>query len=915
MGEGNPEIKSQMRTLLCLFFITASHLLFAANPYVSSNNRGIEFRNEQVSLLISHTGEMLSCVELQTNNDIAVHDRRKVASVVLKNGEMVEASKLALSGSALTIWFGSTKVEVEVEVLAYKDYFTLEVKKASPEIETLTFIELTMKYDFNNSNTMVAAGVALSLQTNPVYYPTGESRRVVGSCTRQTGLEGAKLAIVTCKKDELRHSIKNIYSNLPSNSVPVNRTGGGPSALDCEANRYDCVLIGNASLSLVPDWIRFYSSLGVRQIDFMMGTTTFIQGDFTFSGLGSASAFREQITKPLVAAGFIPTLHTYSYYIGYTSNEILSNPKWQQQLEVRDIYSLSKAIGTTESVIELKGDMTSLSNDESFRRVHTPYILIDNEIIKYTIDNSGRLSCQRGQCGTKAASHSKSSKVKFLGGYFSHFVPQIGSELFYEVARRTAQAYNKGGFKGFYFDALDGLPVHLKYAGLDGFFWFYSAAFINEVLKHCDKEPLVVEYSDMNATLWAARGRGGAWDHPYRGYKNFIDDHVTNNKTWKKWQYVTTLGWYNFYPVKKSQPGDYATKYMFSDDVDYIGAKSIAYDHTMVYNGLVEKNVETIPGLKRNLVNFSRYNKLRVDNYFSEEIKSVLREGKYEYRIRKKGSRWGFDEAVYCRTKLRDAKQDCLRGNNPFGKQRPFIRLENLYSSDCTSTVPLMQFEENKSLGSQFLEKSFSTPINLTKHLGIKVSIRGNGYHSTDAICIRLRSSGISGYADYVVRLNFDGWRDIIVPNLDNAEYKDLKFEGMEDNLYRMHRKEVEFAAVRYINVYLSEDCGEVRIRNVEAVPLLNNSLTNPVVYTGHSQVMFLGELESGEYVEYSAGSKTAMIYDYMGNSRPIKVLRKGRFEVANGDFEMSVSGEASITDAPMGVVLTTGIFGRFITN
>ena len=100
-----------------------------------------------------------------------------------------------------------------------------------------------------------------------------------------------------------------------------------------------------------------------------------------------------------------------------------------------------------------------------------------------------------------------------------------------------------------------------------------------------------------------------------------------------------------------------------------------------------------------------------------------------------------------------------------------------------------MQFKESQSLSSQIREKSFSSPINLTKNLGLRVTIRGNGKHSPDAICVRLRSSDISGYADYVVRLDFDGWRGIIVPNLDNAEYKDLIYKGMEDNLYRMHKK------------------------------------------------------------------------------------------------------------------------------
>ena len=863
--------------------------------------------------MLAGNAELLSCVDIETGEDIASHDHKKIASAIITGGTSIEAGKIVLQDNRLTLFFGSRKVETRVE--AFKDYFTIEVLNVPSDIESITFFDLKLKYDYSARNPFVATGAALTLQTNQIFYPTGESKEVVGRCFARTGMVGAKLAFVACHRDDLRSILKDIYRSAPKGAILVNKSGGGPFALDGEANRYDCVLMREANPTKVPEWIKFYSKLGIKQLDFIKGPSTFTQADFTFPGTGSAASFKKQISDPLYNAGIISTLHTYSYYISYTANEILSNPVWQQHLEFREAFTLSKSIDASTTSISVSGNKSVLKSSDSFNSVHSPYMLIDNEIIRFTIGANGFESCKRGQCGTKAAVHKTGAKVRLIGGYYSHIAPQIGSDLYYEIARRTAKAYNEGGFRGFYFDAFDGLGVHLKNADLSDYLWYYGATFINEVLKHCEREPLVVEYSDMIHSVWSARGRGGAWDTPARGYKNFIDDHLERNKTLMDRQYVTTLGWYNFYPTKKDQPGDFSTKYMFFDDVDYLGAKAVAYDQTMVYNGLLEKDVEEIPALKRNLELYAQYNRLRQSGYFSEKVKFVLKEAKYEYKLAQKGGAWGFKEAVYNRAKLKDITKDVLVGNNPFKRQKPFVRLENLCSSDCSSSISLLRFNEATDAFGQKCDAAFSTPLNMSKHMAVRVTVKGKGQGSTDAICVRLRSAGSTGYADYVVRLDFDGWRDIVLPNLDNAENPDLKFKGMDDNLYNVHRRELDFTRVNSVQLFKTADCKDVRIRKIDAVPLVENALSAPTITLGSASVTYQDTLHSGEYLEYYAGNKTALIYDRIGNSRTVRVTRQGRFRIPQGAYQATVSGLPELKDAPSEVVLTFGTYGRFIKN
>lgn len=900
-----------LRICLCTVLSFLSFLLNAEQPVVRNVSEGIELRNDKVSIVISEKAELVACIEIKTNLDIALHNHTKIASIKKSDGTTIQANRIVLDGDDLRLFFEN--IIVDIAIKAYDDYFTFEVKDDySAYLKSLTFLDLKFKYNFSDPNPFIAVGVAMSLQTNPVFYPSGESKEVSGICTAHTGIKGAKLAVVACRKEELRDVLKTVYESVSSNSIPIS-LAGGPYALDNDINKGDCIIVGELNPNQVQDYIDFCSQWNISQIDFHVGSKTFIQGQFSFTSTESAKAFKEQIADPLKNAGITTLLHTYSFYIGYEANEILSNPKWQQQLEFRESYTLNKELPSNSTQIDLSGDKTELKNDSEYWSNHSHFMMIDDEIVKYSIGKNGITSCQRGQFGTRASTHPAGTVVRIIGGNNSRIAPQPGSELFYEIAHRTAAAYNEGGFGGIYFDAFDCLSIHLKNAGLEDYRWYYGASFVNEVLKYCKDTPLV-EYSTLYPTLWAARGRGGAWDSPQRGYKNFIDDHIRTNKSLLSRYYVTTLGWYNFYPQKTGQQGSFSTKYMFFDDVDYLGVKAIAYDQTMVYNQLkIEDN--SIPALRRNLEEYAQYNRLRTSKYFSDYVKSVLRDGKYEYKLVKKHFRWGLKEAAYFREKIHDINNTDLSGINPFKRQKPFIRLENLYSSDSKSKIILAQFDKKTDICNQLLKKKFDSGLDMSDNQAIKIVLKGNGQQSGDAICIRLMSSNSSGYSDYIVRTNFDGWRDIVLSDLDNAEYTELKFKDMDDKLYQTHRMDVDYSHITSMEIFVSGECRDVKIGTIEAVPLVSNNLANPQISIGKAILTFADTIQSGEYLEYQVGDNVALIYDNIGNSREVPVSKSGRFRIPKGAFTAKVSGAGEVQDAPSEVVLTIGLYGHVIKN
>lgn len=901
------------RFILVTVFISLLFPFNATGNGIRNVDGGIELRNSLVSIMISDKADLVSCIDLKSKIDIAAHDYRKIASITTSNGKLIEASKVALSGNIISLTIGN--VEVDLEIGIYDHYFTVEVKNEHiAEVQSLYFFDLRLRYNYSVPNCFLATGVAMSLQTNPCFYPSGESKAVCGMCTTHTGIKGAKMAVIACEKRDLRKILKEVYTSVPFFSVPFNTVCGAFSQ-DSKMNSRDGLILNDVAPSNIEALISFCSQHGIGQLDFEIGPKTFIQGQFSFPNYGTAKEFRQQIVDPLYKAGIISSLHTYSYYISYGANELLSDPKWQQQLEFREVFKLAKRISETDKSITLSGDKSILRSEVSFWTNHSPYLLIDNEIIKYSISGNTIVALVRGQCGTKTSEHKAGAVVRLIGGYYSHIAPQPGSDLYYEIAHRTAKAYNEGGFRGIYFDALDGLGMHLKYDGLGDYTWYYGAAFINEVLRYCD-EPPVVEGATLYPSIWAARGRGGAWDTPNRGYKRFIDEHISVNQTLMDRHYITTLGWWNLYPKLLNEPYGYSTKYMFVDDIDYLGTKCIAYDQVMVYGKLKKDEVDTVPGLQRNLKVFDQYNRLREKSYFSERVKKLLREGQYEYKLLKKSGRWAFREVQYCRKELHDINDSKLIGSNPFGLQYPFIRIENLYSSEVNNVVNLMKFNESKDVIGQNMKKEFSKVLNLENNRGIKISIRGNGVDSKDAVCIRLRgNSAVSGFSDYVVETNFDGWKDILLTNIDNAEYPSLRFMGKEDILYNYYRYKLDYTQINTIQVFTSGECKGVRIKSIDAVPLYPNDLVNPTVTIGVNAITFSDIIKSGEYIEYEGKGETALVYDSMGNSRTIPIVKRGRLRVPNGRFQAKVTGEPELKDSPAEAILTLGFFGKYIHN
>ena len=246
------------------------------------------------------------------------------------------------------------------------------------------------------------------------------------------------------------------------------------------------------------------------------------------------------------------------------------------------------------------------------------------------------------------------------------------------------------------------------------------------MLKYAEKPP-ILEYSTM-FPICGARSRMGALDIPTRGYKTYIDLHCDLNDQQAHSRYLPSqLGWLSLFPPSMFSDDlpNYQVRYLFSDDVDYIGIKSIAYNSGLSYEGSVDQAIiERFPILSKYSERMHQYELLRKTNYFSDEVKEKLKARGADYSLVKDSTgQWVFINKKYDKTKiftLKDGRNSFIT-NNPYSPQKPGLRIEALYSAEdyeSEKAINLITFDEEKDMKEQPMEVSFlDKPLNLKENL------------------------------------------------------------------------------------------------------------------------------------------------------------------------------------------------------
>lgn len=860
----------------------------------------IILENNYVSLTISKSDGQVKKI-FSGNIDI-LDEKTYFFYLIDTNDKIVVPESLELEKDIIKVKTKMGNYHIKTEV--YDDYFTFELVTHLPNCKSGIFAHAKYNYDYANKDNIGACGIAMTFWMNPSFYPDAKSCETKGEVIPHLRDVGAKYALIIAPIREHRNIIKKV-SMLIDKEVGIVSEVGGAWGRDSRLNFGNYTIQMETKREFIENNIEFFKYIGVDQIDFHQWDTSMRQGDFKFERYNSPEDFRKNVIELLEQNEMSAGLHTYSFYIRYDCDTLLSDPVYQKDLGVLETFTLAEDISYDADFIPTIEKTDKVTTSYNFFSRTTPFILIGEELIHFQNHPHGFTVVSRGCAGTKAVSHKAGEKVKHIDGYYGGIAPVPGSNLFLEVARRTAETFNRGGFTMIYLDALDGIRKHTP----ENEWWYYTAMFVCEIIKNCEKYP-VIEYSIIYPSIWPARGRIGAWDTPWRSYKMWNIKHTAENATYIDRYSAPTLGWYDFYPVTERFPGNEHTKYHHTDAIEHMGSLAVMYDFSIAYQNCDAQNMERYAGLRRNITLYKKYDDLRKSMYFSQELLEKVRRGQWEYHLKDKvNGQFAFIEKDYQTRKLYDiSNHDRNKGEfkNPFSAQCPFIRIEALLSTAEENPILLLELNEIKDLTEQNLVREFGEELDLSNHLAKKVRVFGNGIKgSAIAIKTRCESNSEHGYGEYIIDTDFVGWREFILLEADNGERPDLPFDDNETR-YAVYRSGLNHERMTKIEVETAGDVSGVRMSSIFAYNHIYEILKNPTVQIGEESIMFECELMSSDFIEYDG--ENAKVIDRYGNEK--NIWYSGSIHVPSGCFEATLTAKVLNRTMPR-AQLTFGFTGE----
>ncbi len=875
---------------------------------IFENESNIIIENDYTQICISKKDATVEKIlDKATLKDINSETQAPFFSLWADEKEGIECLGLSLAGDTIIANFRNGQFKIKAE--AFDSYFTFELITALPADTFRAFLaHMKYQYDYTDKNNTGAVGIAMTISANPVHFPNGYAKETLFRVYPHLEDIGAKYALVIAPLKNHREILKKISKTIDPEKGIVSPTGGAWGR-DARMNFSNYAIQRNASQIYIKENLDFYKEAGIEQIDLVKDfPTTYRQGDFVFTGYADSHEFKKNVSDKLEENGIATGIHTYSHYISFEASTILKHPENQRQLRVREVFTLAKDmtpddmfIPTLESTDHVTEEYIGYSNE-------IPYVLIDNEIINVKKGKNGFNVCHRGHAETKPAFHKKGSTVKYLDGFYYGICPELGSELFLQIARNTAKAYNEGGFKMIYLDALDGIRHHCSN---EHEFWYYCAMFIRELLKHCEIPP-IMEQASFHPSFWASRGRVGAWDVCRHGYKNYNKWHAIWNFSYLDAHLAPTLGWYDYYPTDETAPGNVHIKYQHTDAVEHIGVLGIIYDYSTVFNGTQKAQLDRYPAMRRNVAINKKYDGLRRSQYFNEKYRKKLLSSPYELSlIQKHNKKYSFVEKSYKTVKLydlSDAQRNTVKAINPFKSQAPFIRIEALLSTLGNNPMVMLPIDESKPITEQSLDISYGGYIDFSNNLAKKVKIYGNG--KSGKICFKFYGNMINNpkMQMFVIDIDFKGWREFTLIESDNGERTDHSFDKGESD-HCTYRSPFNHAKTIRSRVQTEGDMNGVRMSSIIAYEHVYNVMKNPTVKIGNTEIMFECELMSTEYIEFDG--KSAKVIDRYGNEKPI--WYKSDLKLPRGKYSLSLTAH-SLNRCNQRAQITIGVTGNEIS-
>ncbi len=858
-----------------------SFFLFLSIIFISCTlqpTKKIVIENENFRYEVDHTGKNLYFIDKKSGIDYLNDDTVSHCASVKHEGKEFKVTSVAFDGEIMKLDFGETGVSAELLVTKAKDHINFKVKTVTGNPWSMTFMNVPLKLEGMSYEPFGACLLALNLNTHVIQLPVFQTL-MKATCYARLGMEGAEISMLGLPQEMMLPTVRNVVKDAAD--IPFSDQGGAWAQMAKEGfGSYLMHSGGQLTEETADEWIESCKSLGFNQIDNHGGGAFFKFGSFELNKEKYPDGWESfrRINEKLHNAGISSILHTYSFFIDKNSNIVAPVP--DEGLGYFKSFTLAAPVDAGADEIIVNESTADISITTGFWVRNSTTLRIGNELIEFTGATKSPpykfTGCKRGALGTQAMEHLVNDKAFHLMEMFGRFVPGEDTDLFKDIASRTAQIVDDCKFDGIYFDAADGSDLW----GGEDFYWHYGPKFVFEVAKNL-KKPVGMEMAGMTHLWWHYRSRWQAWDSPVRGYKRFVDIHLASIKsdTYKHGEFMghtlvidklakaehsplmlpLFLGWWRNSPWTPNPQ----VEMTHTDDIEYLCCKMIGNNAGLCVQGSVDKKtVEDIPLLGQLNAIIKQYEELRHKNYFSDNVQKKLREPGKEFTLfREESGDWNFKPVVYNKHKVNvlNDESDKWTVNNEFPQQALKLRIQPLMSVkpyDDHSNILLTEYTANEfrnegsakgvtgeislsdnlpknakaainfsasSSGSSpqegtwiKMEKTFAPMINLENNQALGVWIKGDG--NGQLLNFRIGNPKNIGYAgvrgDHFVDIDFTGWKYFELVEIESERFSDYLWEPF------VSTKEI----TEGFNVYNSYR-GTVQMKSVDKLQLWYNNL------------------------------------------------------------------------------------------
>lgn len=927
-----------------------------------SHSGFVIIENDNFKYEIAKDGKNLHFIDKASDIDYLYADTVSYCASIVQDGKEYYVTSVSLKNDLLTLEFDNTDVRVEVLVTKAKDRVTMEVVEVSGPVESLTFLNIPLNLEGMPCEPFAACVLSMNLFTRVRQLPALQTH-LWASCYQHFGMKGAKINLLGVPQKEILPVIRDVMEK--AEDIPLSTEGGAWAQMKKEGYGSYLMQFGKLTEETVDDWIKMCAEMGFNQIDNHGGNSRFFTfGDFKLNSEKWPDGWDsfKRINKRLHDAGISSIFHTYAFFIDKGSKYVTPVP--HPDLGYSNSYTLAEPVGPNDNEIVVKESTAGISTITGFLTQNSVTIRLGDELITFSgvtnVPPYKFTGCKRGASSTKVSSHLVGEKVFHMKELFGRFVPGPETELFTEIAKNTAEVVNKSGFDGIYFDAIDGSYI------LDGGdnAWYYGTKFIFEVAKQLEP-PVGMEMSAMEHHWWHYRTRWQAWDKPTRGYKRFVDIHAASIKSGNRPamkgllslidKYASAengnmllplhFGWWQNHNWDPPQ-----VEPSFSDDMEYLGCKMIGNNaglSMLITDGVDEKSLDKNPRFRKLNAILRQYEALRHENYFSDSVRTLLRQPGKEFTLfREQSGKWNFKPRLYQKHKITGTDHPSVHWtvNNKFKTQPVRLRIEPLMAVkpyNSSENIVLADFSEpeefiNKGTAEGIsgeikvltektvdggnacvfsarstgvsprygswiqMEKEFDPPLNLktTQALGVWIKGDGNG----EILNFRIESPkhiSFGARGDHYVKIDFTGWKYVELVEIESTEFSNYSWPDEYDT-YSTFRTTVDFKSIDKIQMWYNNipEGKEIScfVGPVKALPLVSATIENPTVTIGGEKIIFPVSMESGMYLELNSASDCKL---YGPKGELIKeVAVAGKIpSLLSGDNELSFT-----CDGPKGV-------------